>query len=136
YRQGLIHRDVKPSNVLFVDEHTAKVSDFGLAGAAAQGSAAEGVIWGTPYYVAPERLNNQPEDFRSDIYGLGATLFHAIAGKAPIEGNTNSAALLLELKQQPLQLRSVAPKVSGAAATDFQRMIDPDPARRFSSYDE
>jgi hypothetical protein len=90
----------------------------------------------TPYYVAPERFNNEPEDFRNDIYGLVATLFHAIAGKAPIEGNTNSAALLLELKQQPLDLRSVAPKVSGATAAVFQRMINPDPAQRFSSYDE
>ena len=136
YRQGLIHRDVKPANILLVDEHTAKISDFGLAGVAAQGSETEGVIWGTPYYVAPERLNNDPGDFRSDIYGLGATLFHAIAGKAPIEGNTNSAALLLELKQQPLDLRSVAPKVSEATAAVFQRMIAPDPAQRFSSYDE
>jgi hypothetical protein len=136
YREGLIHRDVKPANILFVDEHTAKISDFGLAGAAAQGSETEGVIWGTPYYVAPERLNNEPEDYRSDVYGLGATLFHAIAGKAPIEGNTNSAALLLELKQQPLDLRSVAPNVSEATAAVFQRMIAPDPAQRFSSYDE
>jgi hypothetical protein len=136
HRQGLIHRDVKPANILFVDEHTAKISDFGLAGAAAQGSETEGVIWGTPYYVAPERLNNDPEDFRSDIYGLGATLFHAIAGKAPIEANTNSAALLLELKRQPLDLRSVAPKVSEVTAAVLQRMIAPDPAQRFSSYDE
>ncbi len=137
YRQGLIHRDVKPANILFVDEHTAKISDFGLAGAASQGSETEGVIWGTPYYVAPERLrNNEPEDFRSDIYGLGATLFHAVAGKAPIEGNTNSAARLLELKQQPLDLRSAAPKVSEGTAAVFQRMIAADPAHRFSSYDE
>jgi hypothetical protein len=136
HRQGLIHRDVKPANILFVDEHTAKISDFGLAGAAAQGSETEGVIWGTPYYVAPERLNNDPEDFRSDIYGLGATLFHAIAGKAPIEDNTNSAALLLELKRQPLGLRSLAPKVSEVTAAVLQRMIAPDPAQRFSSYDE
>jgi Protein kinase domain len=136
HRQGLIHRDVKPANILFVDEHTAKISDFGLAGAAAQGSETEGVIWGTPYYVAPERLNNDPEDFRSDIYGLGATLFHAIAGKAPIDGNTNSAALLLELKQQPLDLRAVAPQVSERTAAVFQRMIASDPAQRFSSYDE
>jgi serine/threonine protein kinase len=136
YRQGLIHRDVKPANILFVDEHTAKISDFGLAGAAAKGSENEGVIWGTPYYVAPERLRNELEDFRSDIYGLGATLFHAIAGKAPIEGNTNLAALLLELKEQPLNLRSVAPKVSETTAAVFQRMIAPDPAQRFSSYEE
>ena len=94
------------------------------------------MIWGTPYYVAPERLNNNPEDFRSDVYGLGATLFHAVAGRAPIEGNTNSAALLLALKQQPLELRAVAPKVSGGTASVLQRMIAPDPAKRFSSYDE
>jgi serine/threonine protein kinase len=136
YRQGLIHRDVKPANILFVDEQTAKISDFGLAGVAKQESEARDEIWGTPYYVAPERLNNAPEDFRSDIYSLGATLFHAVAGKAPIEGDTNSGVVLLDLKSRPLDLRTVAPDVSAATADVFQRMIVPDPARRFSSYDE
>jgi serine/threonine protein kinase len=136
YRQGLIHRDVKPANILFVDEQTAKISDFGLAGAATQESETREEIWGTPYYVAPERLNNAPEDFRSDIYSLGATLFHAVAGKAPIEGDTNSAVVLLELKSRPLDLQTVAPDVSAVTAGVFQRMIVPDPAQRFSSYDE
>jgi eukaryotic-like serine/threonine-protein kinase len=135
-RQGLIHRDVKPANILFADERTAKISDFGLAGAAAQVSETRTEIWGTPYYIAPERLSNEPEDFRSDIYSLGATLFHAIAGKAPIEGDTNSAVVLLDLKKQPLDLRTVAPKVSEATARVFRQMIAFDPAQRFSSYDE
>ena len=135
HRQGLIHRDVKPANILFIDEQIAKISDFGLASAAAEGTKKD-EIWGTPYYVAPERLNNGPEDFRTDIYGLGATLFHAVAGKAPIEGNTNSAAVLLDLKNHPLDLRAVAPDVSQATATVLERMIAPDPAQRFSSYDE
>ena len=135
HRQGLIHRDVKPANILFIDEQTAKISDFGLASAAAEGTKRD-EIWGTPYYVAPERLNNGPEDFRTDIYGLGATLFHAVAGKAPIEGDTNSAALLLDLKNHPLDLRAIAPDVSQATATVLERMIAPDPAQRFSSYDE
>ena len=136
YRQGLIHRDVKPANILFVNEHIAKISDFGLAGAAAQVTEIQTEIWGTPYYVAPERLSNEPEDFRSDIYSLGATLFHAIAGRAPIEGETNSAVVLLNLKKQPLDLRTIAPEVSEATASVFQRMIASDPAQRFSSYDE
>src|SRR6059058_5299527 len=136
HRQGLIHRDVKPANILFVDEQTAKISDFGLAGAATQKSETREEIWGTPYYVAPERLNNEPEDFRSDIYSLGATLFHAVAGKAPIEGDTNSAIELRKLKTQPLDLSSVAPDVSEPTARVLNRMIAPDPAKRFASYDE
>ena len=133
YTKGLIHRDVKPANVLFADEHLAKIGDFGLAGITAQ---ARGEIWGTPYYVAPERLNNQPEDFRSDIYSLGATLFHALAGKAPIEGETNSATELRALKNQPALLSVIAPEVSHDTARVLQRMIASEPAQRFSSYDE
>src|SRR6266480_3820034 len=136
HQQGLIHRDVKPANILFADEHTAKISDFGLAGVAGEGSEAGAEIWGTPYYVAPERLSNGSEDFCSDIYSLGATLFHAVAGKAPIEGNTNSAAALLDLKKQPLHLRAVAAEVSEATVSIIQRMIAPDPVQRFSSYNE
>src|SRR2546430_8782874 len=120
YAKGLIHRDVKPANILFADEHLAKIGDFGLAGITAQ---ARGEIWGTPYYVAPERLNNQPEDFRSDIYSLGATLFHALAGRAPIQGDTNSAVTLLNLKKQPLNLATIASDVSEPTARVFQRMI-------------
>ena len=112
YAKGLIHRDVKPANILFADEHTAKIGDFGLAGVAAETAENRGEIWGTPYYVAPERLNNQPEDFRSDIYSLGATLFHAVAGTAPIEVETNSAITFRDLKSHPLDLRKVAPEVS------------------------
>src|SRR5947207_2040599 len=134
-RRGLIHRDVKPANILFVDEHAAKIGDFGLASSATQ-RWGSGVVWGTPEYVAPERLNNDPEDFRSDIYSLGATLFLAIAGKPPIEASTNSSAALLELKQQPLDLQAIAPDVSSATVEVLQRMIAADPAQRFSSYDD
>ncbi|MEY2439825.1 MAG: eukaryotic-like serine/threonine-protein kinase, partial [Verrucomicrobiota bacterium] len=136
YAKKLIHRDVKPANILFADEHTAKIGDFGLAGAAAEGAETRGEIWGTPYYVAPERLNNEPEDFRSDIYSLGATLFHAIAGRAPIEGETNSAVALRKLKTQPIDLLQVVPEVSVPTARVFNRMIAPEPAARFASYDE
>jgi serine/threonine protein kinase len=136
HRRGLIHRDVKPANILFVDEHAAKIGDFGLASTGTQRWGIGGVVWGTPEYVSPERLNNDPEDFRSDIYSLGATLFHAIAGKPPIEASTNSATALLESKQRPLDLQATAPNVSAATAEVLQRMIAADPAQRFSSYDD
>jgi serine/threonine protein kinase len=133
--KGLIHRDIKPANILFTRDHTAKIGDFGLAGVA-HTAETRSEIWGTPYYVAPERLRNEPEDFRSDIYSLGAALYHALAGKAPIRGDTNSAIELIKLKQQPIDLRESAPDVSEATARVLQRMIAPAPADRFSSYDE
>jgi hypothetical protein len=136
HRRGLIHRDVKPANILFVDEHAAKIGDFGLASTATQRWADGGVVWGTPEYVSPERLNNDPEDFRSDIYSLGATLFHALAGKPPIEASTTSATALLESKQRPPDLQLTAPDVSAATAEVLQRMIAADPSERFSSYDD
>lgn len=135
YKKGLIHRDVKPANILFNDDGMAKISDFGLAGIVEPNAQASGAIWGTPYYVAPERLNNEPEDFRSDIYSLGATLFHAVAGRPPFDGETMSAADLRELKNHPLKLKDVAPEVSRATAAAIDRMIAPDPRLRFHSHD-
>jgi eukaryotic-like serine/threonine-protein kinase len=135
YQNGLIHRDVKPANILFNAEGMAKISDFGVAGIIEPHAQITGAIWGTPYYVAPERLNNQPEDFRSDIYSLGATLFHAVAGRPPFDGESMSASDLLALKSNPLQLKNVAPEVSRPTANAIAKMISPDPRLRFSSHD-
>ena len=135
YEKGLIHRDVKPGNILFADEETAKIGDFGLAVAAEQNAGAQNEIWGTPYYVAPERLNNEPEDFRSDMYSLGATLYHAMAGRPPFEGETNSATALRELKNQPLSLGAAVTGLRRETIRVIDRMIAPDPADRFESYD-
>ena len=136
HEKGLIHRDIKPGNILFGSEQTAKIGDFGLAVAAGQDAEAQNEIWGTPYYVAPERLNHEPEDFRSDIYSLGATLYHAIAGRPPFEGETNSATALRDLKNQPLSLAAAAPGLRRETVRVINRMVAPDPQQRFASYDE
>jgi tRNA A-37 threonylcarbamoyl transferase component Bud32 len=136
HEKGLIHRDVKPGNILFSSEQTAKIGDFGLAVAAEQNAEAQNEIWGTPYYVAPERLNNEPEDFRSDLYSLGATLYHAIAGRPPFEGETNSASALRDLKNRPLSLGVAAPGLRKETVRTINRMVAPDPQERFASYDE
>ncbi len=91
---GLIHRDMKPGNILFSQDGTAKVVDFGLALVIDQEDESK-EIWATPYYVPPEKLHKKPEDFRSDIYSLGASLFHALAGQPPYSADTAS---LEELK--------------------------------------
>jgi hypothetical protein len=107
-----------------------------LSAIAAQTPEARAQVWGTPYYVAPERLNSHPDDLRSDIYSLGATLFHALAGQPPIQAETNSAAKLRKLKQQRIDLTAAMPGVTEQTARVFERMLAPDPAQRFSSYDE
>lgn len=139
WHRGLIHRDVKPGNVLFSDANTAKIVDFGLAlpmEHTAGGGKADEEVWGTPYYIAPEKLSQEPEDFRSDIYSLGASLFHAIAGRPMFEAETNSISALRRLKSQETDLQAVAPDVSSATAYVINRTLREDPKERPQSYDE
>jgi len=134
--RGLIHRDIKPGNILFADAHTAKLVDFGLALAMAEEAEAHGEIWGTPYYIAPEKLDHLPEDFRSDIYSLGGTLFHALAGRPPYEAATASMVALKQLKSQPVSLQSFAPDISSETAYVINRMLAKEPDDRYPSYAE
>ena len=133
---GLIHRDVKPGNILFADAHTATIVDFGLAILQADEESQRGEVWGTPYYVAPEKLDNKPEDFRSDMYSLGATLFHALAGRPPFEAEDASMVALKHLKSQAVSLQAFAPQVSGETAYVINRTLSKDPNERYQTYDE
>jgi serine/threonine protein kinase len=135
-QHGLIHRDVKPGNILFADAQTSKIVDFGLAIFMAQEETVRGEIWGTPYYVAPEKLDNEPEDFRSDMYSLGATLFHALAGRPPFEAENASLVALKHLKSQAVSLQAFAPWVSNPTAHIINRTLAKSPDDRYQSYDE
>ena len=132
----LVHRDVKPGNILFADAHTTKIVDFGLARLLAEEAGARGEIWGTPYYIAPERLSYEAEDFRSDIYSLGGTLFHAIAGRPPFEAESASLVALKQMKSQPASLEAFAPDVAPETAYVVNRMLEKNPDDRYASYAE
>lgn len=133
---GLIHRDVKPGNILFADAKNSKIVDFGLAVRMDEAGTVGGEIWGTPYYVAPEKLANQPEDFRSDIYSLAASLFHAIAAKPPCETEDATINTLLTLKRSLKPLEQVAPGVSSETAYVINRALKADPAERYQTYED
>ncbi len=134
--RGLIHRDVKPGNILFAEDGSAKIVDFGLALILAQEAEVSGEIWGTPYYLSPERLNRVQEDARSDIYSLGATLFHAIAGRPPFEAETATGVAMKHLNATAVSIQAWAPDVTNATAFVINRTLSKNPDDRYSSYEE
>ncbi len=133
--KGLIHRDIKPGNILFADDQTAKIVDFGLAILVEKQHEEEGEMWATPFYVAPEKLDGTPEDFRSDLYSLAAAMFHAIAGRPPFITESNSMSELKKIKSRPVHLLSFAPGVCNATAFVIDKALAVSPSDRFDSYD-
>lgn len=139
-QRGLLHRDIKPGNILFNGEGIPKIVDFGLASAqqdVAGEKAADGgmVVWGTPYYIAPEKLRGLAEDFRSDLYSLGATLFHALAGRPPFDAKTASEVVAKHTTTPAHNLKTYNTTVHDVTANVIGRMIAKEPNDRFESYD-
>ncbi|MDB4384239.1 serine/threonine protein kinase [Akkermansiaceae bacterium] len=133
-RAGMIHRDVKPGNIHIDPEGRASLLDFGLALITQDGRAQAEEVWATPYYVPPEALERGIEDFRSDIYAFGATLYHALAGRPPFETTTNSNSILRKAKQTIPRLCKVAPWISPNTGEAIDRMMAFKPEHRWSSY--
>jgi serine/threonine protein kinase len=134
--RGLIHRDIKPGNILFNANNTAKVVDFGLSLSFETTDHFDGEIWGTPYYVAPEKLERLPEDFRSDLYSLGATLFHAISGRPPYEGEDPNAVAMKHLSGNVVSLKAFVPDISDQTTFAVSKAMARNPEDRYASYAE
>lgn len=133
-RAGIIHRDVKPGNIHISPEGRASLLDFGLALITHDGRAQATEAWATPFYVPPEALERDTEDFRSDIYSFGATLYHALAGNPPFKAATNSINSLRKAKQAIPKLCKVAPWISQNTGEVIDRMMAFNPDHRWSSY--
>lgn len=143
HRQGVIHRDVKPRNLLVDREGTVKIMDLGLArveglsGAAADGLTRTGQVMGTLDYLSPEQaLDARCVDARTDIYSLGCTLYFLLVGKAPYEADTPTKRMLAHRNQPVPSLRSARPDVPEALEELFQRMLAKAPADRPQSMSE
>jgi serine/threonine protein kinase len=129
---GLVHGDVKPENILFDSDKNAKLLDFGLA---AMNKSPTAEIWGTPFYIPPEKVKKQPTDFRSDIYSLGATLYHAIAGVPPFDGTDITAVVKARFIADPAPLRSLRGSVVPEEVDSIiLRMMAKEPSKRFPTY--
>jgi len=133
---NLIHRDVKPANILFTETGTAKVVDFGLAIFANRDTDHSGEIWATPYYVAPEKVIENKEDYRSDIFSLGASLYHAMTGNPPHKADTSSIDDLRIIKSKRVSLGDSGLRCSPRTEHVVNGMLSIQPAERFANYDE
>ena len=133
---GLIHRDIKPGNILFGRGNIPKLADFGLAAGARSALGQQDEIWGTPYYVSPERLLREPEDIRSDIYSLGATLYHAIAGRPPFEAETAEEVAKRHISDRPPPLRSFCPDAQEQTVFTIDKCLAKKLDARWCSYGE
>jgi serine/threonine protein kinase len=133
---GMIHRDVKPGNILIDSEGHARLVDFGLALITQDGSAQAEEVWATPFYVPPEALERGIEDFRSDIYAFGATLYHALAGRPPFDTTSTSNSVLRRAKQTIPRLCKVAEWVSPGTGDVIDRMMAFKPEHRWKSYSD
>src|SRR5207248_3157385 len=140
HERGLIHRDIKPKNILLTPQGVANLTDLGLARAVDDKEAAEseaGKAYGTPYYISPEQIRGDVDiDFRADIYSLGATMYHLVTGKPPFDGETPSAVMHKHLKQPLTPADHVNTSLSAGVGEIIDIAMAKDRAERYNSTED
>jgi serine/threonine-protein kinase len=121
---GVIHRDVKPGNIIVAPDGRAKLIDFGLARPLGPGDvSSSGEVIGTPYYMAPEQCDGEVLDPRADIYSLGATFYHMLAGVTPFAARSVLELLRKQIYEEPVPVRKLNPEVSESVERIVARMM-------------
>ena len=134
HRAGLVHRDVKPANVLVPTSGPVKVTDFGIAKAAGGDDLTRtGTVMGTARYLAPEQVNGRPTDPRTDVYALGLLMYEALVGHPPFGGDTDIATAMARLTTSAPAVRAERADVSPALDDVIHRCLARQPAARFGS---
>ena len=134
YAAGMTHGDIKPANILYDRNGSAKVADFGLARFKGE-KPKPGEIWGTPYYVAPEVVKGQAPNAGSDIYSLGGTLYHVLTGEPPFNGETVTDTVLLRFKEPAPYPGEFKTTIRDRTAVVLLRMLEMDSFARYPTYE-
>ena len=135
-KHGLLHRDIKPGNILFNADGEPKLVDFGLARRTDAEDDSDGTVWGTPYYIAPEKVRREREDFLSDMYSLAGTLYHAITQHVPFEAPSVEDVVAAHVHTPLTPPNHVIAEITHPTSEAIVRAMAKDPAERFQSYDE
>jgi serine/threonine-protein kinase len=137
HRQGLIHRDVKPHNILFTDDGRVKLSDFGIVAAAGEhGLTADGQVLGSAYYISPEQAQGGPATAQSDIYSLGVVMFECVTGRVPFTGATAAEIAAKHVRERPPALRGLNPSITPSAEFVINKAMAREAVRRYRTADE
>ena len=137
HARGLVHRDVKPQNVLLNDDGQAKVTDFGIARSLdVHGVTQTGTVLGTSDYIAPEQARGQKVDPKTDIYSLGVVLYELLTGEVPFSGDNFVAVAMRHVSEPPPSVLEHRPDCPVRVDLAIQRAMAKDPADRFASMDE
>jgi uncharacterized RDD family membrane protein YckC len=138
HERDLIHRDLKPGNLLVTPEGHVKVADFGLAKPIEEGDSAltqEGSFMGTPMYIAPEQAQGESVDHRADMYALGATFFHLLAGHPVFSAPTPMAMVVKHVSEKPPPIEEIVDDLPPKLSRILGRLLEKKPQDRFSDYD-
>jgi serine/threonine-protein kinase len=136
HRRGVVHRDLKPHNVIIDDEGRVKVTDFGIARAGASEITQTGSIMGTARYLSPEQAQGQAVSPRSDLYAIGIMLYELLTGTVPFEGDSVVAIALRHLSEPPRAPSSFVPTIPASLDAIVMRALEKSPERRFADADE
>jgi eukaryotic-like serine/threonine-protein kinase len=136
HQRGVIHRDIKPHNVIIDEEERAKVTDFGIARAGASDMTETGSIMGTAQYLSPEQAQGHAVSAQSDLYAIGIVLYELLTGRVPFDGDSPVTIALKQVSELPVPPSAYVPAVTQELDAIVLRALEKDPARRFADAEE